>query len=412
MRPLRAAVLALCLPRLAGAAIVTETYTDRAAFDARLGGMVRVVTFDDVDTGIADPAAFAADRYAASEGIVITGESGQYASRDFGFPSDYPTSSAPNAYAPGPIEHVFGGGNVTVVTFVANGGEAGVAGFGLVFVDPDLPQVSRLRVFDADQLLEEAVVPDDDKGLVFRGIVAVDGATSMPAPVISRAEIVSGTGWPGGSVNDGVPLDDFAFGVPVAGGGTSTTTTIAGSTTTSTNLPPLACAAEPLPGCRTPVESGGATLLVYDPPRARHGGVRWRWGRGSATTKLDFGYPPGGTGLAFCVYDARGLVFEIDVPGGGTCRRRPCWRETRTGFAYRDRARRAAGLSVLALVGGGDGDAHVALLAAGPAVAPPALPLALPVTTQLVRQDGARCWASRMSTSRKSTPTRFRARSD
>src|ERR1041384_2207370 len=82
-------------------AIIAEVYTSRAAFDARLAGAVRVVSFDDIHTSITDPACFAAGRYAASAGMGITGDAGQFASPDFGFPTAYPMSSPPNAYAPG-----------------------------------------------------------------------------------------------------------------------------------------------------------------------------------------------------------------------------------------------------------------------------------------------------------------------
>src|SRR5262245_52271798 len=89
----------------ADAAIVTETYTDRNAFASRLGGAIQTITFDDVDTGAVDPMPFAPDRYAPF-GLIVTGDAGQYASRGFGFPSEYPVNSPPNAYAPGPIESV------------------------------------------------------------------------------------------------------------------------------------------------------------------------------------------------------------------------------------------------------------------------------------------------------------------
>src|SRR5262245_63589456 len=104
-----AVIAAVLVARGARAAIVTEVYDDRAAFDARLAGAVQVVTFDDIDTTSMDPIVLAADRWLAL-GIRIAGEGGQYASRDFGFPDDDPISSAPNAYAPGPMEDTIGGG--------------------------------------------------------------------------------------------------------------------------------------------------------------------------------------------------------------------------------------------------------------------------------------------------------------
>jgi hypothetical protein len=71
------------------------------------------------------------------------GRRGQYASRDFGFPRITTPNSSPNMYAPGAIEDTTGGGNATEVTFVAGDAPALVAGFGAVFVDPDLPVSAR-----------------------------------------------------------------------------------------------------------------------------------------------------------------------------------------------------------------------------------------------------------------------------
>ena len=394
-------------------AVVVEVYDDPAAFAARLGGAVRTVTFDDVDTSAVDPAPFAADRYAASAGIVITGDSGQYASRDFGFPGDYPVSSAPNAYAPGPVDDTAGGGRFTEVTFRA-GADAGlVAGFGAAFVDPDLPLESRLIAFDRDgAALGEADVPAADGDVVFRGLVAADDATGAPVPAIARVAVFNGTGWPGGTLNDGVPLDDFTFGVPVTTGATTTSTTttiVAPGAPTSTTLAPSGpCPSAPSTDCRRPVASGRSTLVV----RARANGatLRWIWGAGGATSKDDFGDPASQTGFAFCLYDAGGLRATAQVPPAATCGRRLCWSSTPSGWVYRDPARTSDGVGTLRLRSGADGAAQVTLRASG---APgPALPLAPPVTGRLVRTDATTCWDARFSLPKKSTSRAFVAQSD
>jgi hypothetical protein len=272
--------------------------------------------------------------------------------------------------------------------------------------------VSGLTVFGTDQMLGESRAPDADGQTVFRGIVAVDDTTGMAVPVIARVEIVNGTGWPAGSFNDGVPLDDFVFGVPVPAGETTSTTTVPGATTTSTTLATFACGLVPATGCAKPIVSGRASLVVRSKPNGRDGLV-WRWASGAATAKEDYGDPPGGTDLIFCLYDAAGLAFTTEVPGGVLCPKRPCWRTTRAGFRFRDRFGLAAdGIRALSLVAGGDGRARITLVAAGPALGLPSLPLDVPVTAQLVRGDGGRCWDARMSIARKNTATRFRARAD
>jgi hypothetical protein len=136
------------------AAILVEEFTDRGSFEARLEGTARVVDFDDIPTSPdGTPVAFEADRYAATRGIVITGTNGQYVSQTFTFPYDFPPSSPPNMYAPGPMGSPPGdlGGHDTDVTFVAGERAALATGFGAVFIDADYPGEgpSSLAIFDA-----------------------------------------------------------------------------------------------------------------------------------------------------------------------------------------------------------------------------------------------------------------------
>jgi hypothetical protein len=212
------AQLALIVVSGAHAAIVVETYTDRTAFEARLGGAVAVVDFDDVNTK-KDPAAFGARRYKVPHGAIITGEGGQFASRSFGFPDEFIPTSAPNQYAPGPLGKALGeGGNTTDVTFTDELRFARVAGVGIVFIDADFPGdgASSLTVFDAlgAPLGTTGTVSGGDGSQLFRGLVAVDANGNVPTAVITRATIVNGQGWPGVFDNEGVGLDDLVFGTP------------------------------------------------------------------------------------------------------------------------------------------------------------------------------------------------------
>ena len=129
--------------------IVIEAFTDQAAFEARLGGTVNTVDFDAIDT-TTDPAAFAADLFKPTSGIVITGEGGQFASKDFGFGAEFIPVSGDNMYAPGPTAgkfDVFGaGGNQTTVTFFDAGMSALTAGFGVYFIDADFHFLVRVQV--------------------------------------------------------------------------------------------------------------------------------------------------------------------------------------------------------------------------------------------------------------------------
>jgi hypothetical protein len=179
-----------------------------------------VVNFDDVDTSTTDPAPFAADRYQLSHGVVIGAEGGggQYAGRTFSWGDEFRPVSSPNTYSPGPP---WGYERTTVVTFHSGGQAALVAGFGLYFIDADWPGdgPSSLKVFNTDggKIGDSGTVSGGDGEQLFFGFVAVDANTGTPIPVIARALVTAGSGWPEDDNNEGVVLDDFVFGRPIPG---------------------------------------------------------------------------------------------------------------------------------------------------------------------------------------------------
>ena len=104
--------------------------------------------------------------------------------------------------------------NVYDVTFFVPGtGTAALTrGFGAVFADVDLPDVSSIAFFDVNNALLDTlfVPPGPDHGLSFLG-------ADYGAPVISRVRITNGNAVLGSpeSGNDLVVVDDFVFGEPV-----------------------------------------------------------------------------------------------------------------------------------------------------------------------------------------------------
>ena len=205
----------------AKADIVAELYTDEGNFLERLG-FIQTVDFDDVSTTGNDPALFAADRYLSSHGIVINGESGQYAGTGagFGFPVDYTPVSGANVYAPGAQAPTNGGatdgGNQTTVDFVAGGGIGATAGFGAWFIDVDFTSLgkSSLEIFDAGgtQLGFHDSFSGASGSQLFIGFVTVDSDSNLPVQAISSVELINGSGWPGVFAAEGVVLDNFTFG--------------------------------------------------------------------------------------------------------------------------------------------------------------------------------------------------------
>ncbi len=196
------------------ATVRIEVYTDRATFEKRLGGLVRCIDFDDIDTTESDDVPFSITRY-ASRGIHIKGTGGQFAGRTFGLPDDFPAASPPNSYAPGPKAKP--SGNTTDVTFNVGKQGAMVAGFGVTFIDEDYPRLgpSSLTAYGwADRQIGAAKgFSGTNAGKIFRGLVAVD-SNGNPIPAISRVRLINGTGWPEVDEGDGVTLDDMVFGIP------------------------------------------------------------------------------------------------------------------------------------------------------------------------------------------------------
>jgi hypothetical protein len=167
------------------AQVTVESYTDYASFVTRLGGggSVTVIGFDDVSTSGDASFSIAADRYKLSDGIVITGEDGQFVSQTFEYASDYPAVSSPNTYAPGPEN---GSGNTTEATFFVGTTPALVPGFGVFFVDIDFGGPASLTVRDAEsaQLATTGSLPNFGNGTQ----VFCPKSCRMPVPDRRRAK--------------------------------------------------------------------------------------------------------------------------------------------------------------------------------------------------------------------------------
>jgi hypothetical protein len=110
------------------------------------------------------------------------------------------------------------GSNVVDIGFFVPGSGAAAAtrGFGAVFTDVDLANISSISFFGAaSTLLGNFFVPVDtvaDGGLSFLGV-------DFGTPVVNRVRIVSGNAALGGSeslTTDLVVMDDFIYGEPVA----------------------------------------------------------------------------------------------------------------------------------------------------------------------------------------------------
>ncbi len=195
---------------------------DRREFERLLQGSRQLVDFDDIDTSRADIVPLEADRY-ANQGIVIRGQSGQFASRTFGHPAQFPPVTRPNSFAPGPKAkkpHTANnpGGNKTNVTFTVEDRPGLASGFGVTFIDADWPSEGQCSItvfgWDGRELAVGDNISGPSGGGVFVGIVAMDEQGNL-IPAISKVKIVNGSGWPSNEKVEGVTLDDLLFSLPV-----------------------------------------------------------------------------------------------------------------------------------------------------------------------------------------------------
>ncbi len=156
-----------------------------------------------------------------------------------------------------------------------------------------------------------------------------------------------------------------------------------------------ACAALPVAGCRTPAVGGKAFLRLKDKaPDDAKDLLQWKWLKGAATGRGDFGTPLSSTDYRLCIYDASSLILDAAIPAGGLCRAaRPtaCWKEKAHGFDYRDKDLTPDGIEQLMLREGAAGKARITFKGKGTLLDDPALPLAQPVTVQLLHAGGI-CW--------------------
>ena len=154
----------------------------------------------------------------------------------------------------------------------------------------------------------------------------------------------------------------------------------------------LACGPAPLTGCRRPVRSDKASLLIKRGSTLFKDQLKWLWLAGERTTLADYGNPLGATQYQLCLYDNTGLRLDANVPTGGLCAGKPCWKAVGTsGFRYGERphARRRPKVN---LKSGSDGKRRSSSPCAAPTSDyPTSQPWRSPVTVQIKNSNGT-CW--------------------
>lgn len=201
---------------------------------------------------------------------------------------------------------------------------------------------------------------------------------------------------------------------------TVTTTTTTVTTSTSTTLPEL-CAPTPTVGCREGLPAKSTVQLIDNPVDDSKDALKWGWNKGAATTAADFKDPVGGSaGYRVCVYDASANpqpLREAAVLPGGTCGSKPCWKVVGSllapkGYAYKNALAKPDGITDVKLTAGIAGKAKIAVKGKGAKLDMPTLGLTLPVTVQLLIDDGVtpQCWRNVFGTASTNTAAKFQAK--
>jgi hypothetical protein len=146
----------------------------------------------------------------------------------------------------------------------------------------------------------------------------------------------------------------------------------------------------------------------------------WKWKKWPDTQTGTFGDPRTTETYTLCVFDGvdgpgAAHVYRSDIPAGGTCGTKPCWRPIGSpsapiGFKYLDKAGTADGMVKIKLKSLG-GPAKILLRGKGEQLPDLTTPLTMPVAVQLQTSTGE-CWGSIFSAELRNDGTNFKARSD
>jgi len=156
------------------------------------------------------------------------------------------------------------------------------------------------------------------------------------------------------------------------------------------------CSKKPRFGCLAPAPEKSLLLLTDESPDSKDKLI-WKWAKGDAVAKSDFGDPLHFDTYEMCIYDSNGLAASALVPPSGTCDaggRKPCWKEKSNGFKYKDALTTPLGVQTVVLKEGIEpGKAKVIVKARGARLDMPVLPqLTAPLIVQLVNDSTGECF--------------------
>ena len=122
--------------------------------------------------------------------------------------------------------------------------------------------------------------------------------------------------------------------------------------------------------------------------------LTWKWVKGTATTKAEFGDPTTTADYALCIYSgtASSLIGQALVPASASK-----WRSVGTGYSYRDPTGTADGITSVTLRGSALNKSKAVVKGKGAGLLDRPLPVAAPLTVQLINGANGLCWGSSYS---------------
>jgi len=195
-----------------------------AGANGSFGGIRREINWDGVPAGSSDPNPLPGNFFNTTSqrgvvfstpgtGFLVSANAGDGPAPLFGFPADFQTFSAQKLFTAV-------NSNITDVTFFAPGTStaATTTAFGLVFVDVEVTDLTKLEFFDASNTLifSRSALVSGNQGLSFLGGIANAGEQISRVRITSGLNTIVANGVLGNPNDDVVVMDDFIFAEPVA----------------------------------------------------------------------------------------------------------------------------------------------------------------------------------------------------
>jgi hypothetical protein len=196
-----------------------------AGANGSFGGLRREINWDGVPETRADPNALPADFFNTTSprgvvfstpgtGFLVSANAGGVTPILFGFPNDFQTFSAQKLFTAV-------NSNIIDVSFFMPGTNiaATTSAFGLIFVDAEVANATKIEFFDAmnSLIFSRNALVGGNQGLSFVGGVAGAGEQISRVRITSGANTIVSNGVLGNPNDDVAVMDDFLYAEPLAG---------------------------------------------------------------------------------------------------------------------------------------------------------------------------------------------------